>query len=66
MARNTADAAKGDVQKQVDEEQEQGFLGTKVDPRPNSAYSLESGPDSPSAVEDDNTRVAQANITKEG
>lgn len=28
-----------------------GYIGTKVDPRPNSDYSLESGPDSPSAFE---------------
>jgi hypothetical protein len=27
-----------------------GYLGTKVDPRPNEEYSLESGPDSPSAA----------------
>lgn len=28
-----------------------GFIGEKVDPRPNEAYSLESGPDSPSPLE---------------
>lgn len=28
-----------------------GFIGTKVDPTPNEEYSLESGPDSPSASE---------------
>lgn len=28
---------------------EQGYAGTKVDPLPNEAYSLESGPDSPLA-----------------
>jgi hypothetical protein len=33
------------------EELEQGFRGLKVDPRDNSEYSLESGPDSPSALE---------------
>jgi len=48
-----ADAEKADgavadrVQKAVDEETEQGFRGIKVDPLPNSAYSLESGPESP-------------------
>lgn len=47
-----ADAAKGDVQEQVDEDEDKGYHGTKVDPRPNSAYSLESGPDSPSAFDD--------------
>lgn len=30
---------------------EQGYRGVKADPRPNSDYSLESGPDSPSAAE---------------
>ena len=58
-AKASDDAGKASVQEQVDAEQEQGFFGTKVDPRPNSDYSLESGPDSPSAVEDDRTRVVQ-------
>lgn len=39
------------VQAAVDEETEQGFRGTKVDPLPNEAYSLESGPDSPTPAE---------------
>lgn len=38
-------------QRAADVEQEQGFRGDKVDPRPNEDYSLESGPDSPSALE---------------
>lgn len=59
-------APKGDVQKQVDDEQAKGYLGTKVDPRPNNAYSMESGPDSPSAVEDDVTRIDQPLAGKEG
>lgn len=41
------DFGQAEVQKNVDAEQEQGFRGNKVDPRPNSDYSLESGPDSP-------------------
>lgn len=57
-----ANAAKGDVQKQVDKEQELGYLGTKVDPLPNSAYSLESGPDSPPAVPDNHSAVAQRHV----
>lgn len=61
-----AEAAKGDVAEKVAEEQEQGFRGSKVDPRPDSEYSLESGPDSPSAVEDDVTRVGQHAPQKEG
>lgn len=64
--RSTASAAKGDVQAKADKETEQGFVGTKVDPRPNSAYSLESGPDSPSAVGDDRTGIAQRHIAQEG
>lgn len=56
---DTADAAKGDVEEQVAEEDAQGFLGTKVDPRPDSDYTLESGPDSPPAHEDDRTRSQQ-------
>lgn len=54
-----ATAVKGDVQKQIDEEQAQGFLGAKVDPRDNSEYSLESGPDAPAHVADDRTRLDQ-------
>ena len=50
MPRNESPAAAGDAQKQVDEEQDKGYLGNKVDPLPNSAYSLESGPDSPTVA----------------
>ena len=42
-----ADAAAGDVQEQVDEMNEQGYLGEAVDPVPNEEYALTSGPDSP-------------------
>lgn len=38
---------------------ELGYLGVKVDPNPNEAHSLESGPDSPSAVPDNKTRSPQ-------
>lgn len=41
------------VQEEVAKAQEQGYFGTKTDPRPNSDYSLESGPDSPSPAEAD-------------
>lgn len=30
--------------------QDVGFIGTKVDPRPNEDWSLESGPDSPTVT----------------
>lgn len=59
-------SAKGDVAEKIAEEQEQGFRGTKVDPVPDSEYSLESGPDSPSAVPDDVSRVGQHAPQKEG
>lgn len=41
------DSGAADVQKAVDEATDQGYVGDKVDPRPNSDHSLESGPDSP-------------------
>lgn len=50
-------AAKGDVKKQVDEAEDQGFFGIKVDPLPNEAYTLTTGPDSP--TNSPNDRVEQ-------
>lgn len=50
-AKKQADAGQAEVQKKVDEEQEQGFRGSEVDPLPNSAHSLESGPEAPTAAE---------------
>lgn len=41
----------------VDEAQANGYFGVKVDPLPNEAYSLESGPDGPPLVEDNRTRA---------
>lgn len=66
MAKESESAAKGDAQKQVDDEQSKGYVGVKVDPRPNSAYSMESGPDSPPAVDDDVSRIDQPLAGKEG
>ena len=48
-----------EVQKTVDQVEERGYFGESPDPRPNSDYSLESGPDSPSAVQHDRARAAQ-------
>jgi len=45
------DAGQAEAQKIADTAEAQGFIGTKADPRPNSDYSLESGPDSPSPLE---------------
>ncbi len=44
-------AIEAEVQTAVDKEQEKGYVGVKVDPLPNEAYSLESGPDSPGLLE---------------
>lgn len=59
QAKKSEDLGQSEVQKNVDVAEDQGFLGRKVDPRPNSDYSLESGPDAPPLVEDINTRVGQ-------
>jgi len=59
------DLGSSEVQEKVDEETEKGYRGTKVDPLPNSAYSLASGPDSPN-LPDDRTRVDQAHVSTEG
>lgn len=50
-SKKSDDAGQAEVQKKVDENTEQGFEGEAVDPLPNSAYSLESGPDSPTIEE---------------
>lgn len=50
-AKAAEDGGAAEVQSKADAELEQGFSGTKVDPRPNEDYSLESGPDSPNAAE---------------
>lgn len=42
-----ADAGQAEAQKLTDEAEEKGYIGNKVDPLPNSAHSLESGPDAP-------------------
>lgn len=57
--------AKGDVEKKVAEEQEQGFLGNKVDPVDDAEYTLKTGPDSPPAVDDDRTGIVQQHVKKE-
>lgn len=49
--KKSSDAGQSEVQKAVDEGQEQGYIGIKIDPLPNSAYSLESGPDAPTIAE---------------
>lgn len=42
-----AEKANAEVQAKVDEETERGYRGSVPDERPNSDYSLQSGPDAP-------------------
>lgn len=42
------DAGQKQLQQEADKAEAQGFYGEEVDPLPNSRYSLESGPESPS------------------
>jgi hypothetical protein len=64
------DKAAERVQQAVDVETDQGYRGAKVDPRPNSDYSLESGAGSPSAaagyVGELRARADQAAVTADG
>lgn len=41
MAAKNDDAGASEVQKQVDAEQEQGFVGVKADPTPDEYYTVE-------------------------
>lgn len=52
------DLGQAEVQQRIQQEQAQGYVGAKVDPLPNSAHSLESGPDAPPIVPDATSRVA--------
>lgn len=64
--KGAAAAAKGDVQEKADKETDQGFVGTKVDPVPNEAYTLTTGPDSPSASDARRAALhAELDATKE-
>lgn len=60
-----ADEGQAQVDKAVAKEVEQGYHGVRVDPIPNEAYTLTTGPDSPPHVEDDATRVGQVHATKD-
>jgi hypothetical protein len=53
------DGGQAEAQSLTDQANEQGFIGTKVDPLPNEAHSLESGPDAPTAVTGPNLRLVQ-------
>jgi hypothetical protein len=47
-AEKAAEASKAEAQKAVDAAEDKGYIGRQVDDEPNSAHSLESGPDAPS------------------
>jgi hypothetical protein len=49
--KKAGDLGQSEVQDAFNKAQEQGFFGQKVDPLPNSAHSLESGPDAPTIQE---------------
>lgn len=63
MAKNDPQAVKGYTPPDISDVLAQGYIGEKADPRDNSEYSLESGPDSPSALEQnvDAAKAAAAN-----
>lgn len=46
------DAGQDEVQRKFDEANAKGYFGTTPPGPPNEAYSLESGPDAPNAVEE--------------
>lgn len=58
--KTTDDAGAASVQKQVDEEQAQGFFGTKVDPTPNENYTLAGVTSGAPTPETDETAAAEA------
>ena len=45
------DTAKAEVQEAMDEAHDKGYIGFAPDPNPNKAYTLLTGPDSPTAAE---------------
>lgn len=54
------DAGQASVQKQVDEENEQGFVGTKVDPTPNENYTFSGQASGAPTPETDDDLAAEA------
>lgn len=64
-AKKTKDHGEAEVQKHEDVAEDKGFIGQEVDQVPDREYSIQSGPDSPTAVPDIHTRVEQPSATKE-
>lgn len=58
-AKKDEDVGQAEVQSKRDEAREKGYEGNVPDEQPNSAYSLQSGPDSPSAAEVQAAALAQ-------
>lgn len=58
---SSSDTAVNTDQPLLEQANEQGFLGDKVDPLPNEAHSLESGPDAPTAAEQ-RAALAEADV----
>lgn len=63
--KKTDDAGQAEMQKTVDQLEEQGFIGDKVDQTPDEEYSLLTGPTSPPHVPDDRTRAGTPTPAKE-
>ena len=51
------DGGAAELQELADEAEAKGYIGTVPDPNPNEAYTLLTGPDSPTAVTDSTTPV---------
>lgn len=62
--KSTDDGGAAALQALADEATSKGYFGTVPDPHPNEAYSLKSGPESPSAAS--HTPAAKATTKKEG
>lgn len=57
--------ANAEVQSKMDDALAKGYIGTVPDPHPNAAYSIQTGPDSPPVIEDNQSRFGQSSVTKE-
>lgn len=58
--KNSDDLGASEVQQKMDEEQEQGFFGTEVDPTPNDNYTLQGVTSGKPTPETDEKAAAEA------
>ncbi len=65
-AAQKGDAGAEEVQQRVDKENEQGFVGTEVDPTPNEAYTVEGVISDQPTPETDADAAAEARKAREG